>query len=412
MSFSELIRISFKNVRSNLLRSFLTLFIIAFGIMALVGILTAIDAILYSMNDNFSSIGANSYSIMRSREEVTTVQDGRVTKQGDVISFQQAEKFKERYERKGKVTLGLRCTNSATIKYKDEKTNPTVTVRGIDEYFFSVFKYEIDIGRNFTRDEVDRSVNRIILGSEIISLLFDEKKERALGKTVNVSGHRFTVIGVLASKGSSMNSSADRQVYIPLTRAKEIYGTQKSHYYIDVSVPNTTEMDASIAYATGLMRNIRKLKAEEKNDFSIRKSDGILSILQDVTFELRMATIAIGLITLFGAAIGLMNIMLVSVTERTREIGISKAIGATENSIRNQFLVEAIIICQLGGVVGIILGILMGNLVTLMFGGSFIIPWSWITLGLVVCFVVGVLSGLYPALRAAKLDPIESLRYE
>jgi len=380
--------------------------------MALVGILTAIDAILYSMNDNFSSIGANSYSIMRSREDVTTVQDGRMTKRGDVISFRQAELFKERYERRGQVTLGLRGSQSATVKYKDEKTNPTVSIRGIDELFLDVFRYEIDIGRNFTKDESQRGVARIILGSEIVELLFDGKNDRALGKSVNLSGHRFTVVGVLASKGSSMNSSADRQVYIPLIKAKEIYGTPKSHYYVDVSVPNTTEMDASIAYATGLMRNIRKLKAEEKNDFDIRKSDGILSILQDVTFELRMATIAIGLITLFGAAIGLMNIMLVSVTERTKEIGISKAIGATENNIRNQFLIEAIIICQLGGVVGIILGILMGNAVTLLFGGSFIVPWPWIILGLVVCFIVGVLSGLYPAHRAAKMDPIESLRYE
>lgn len=394
------------------MRSFLTLFIIAFGIMALVGILTSIDVILFSMNDNFSSLGANSFSVQRTREVITTVKDGRVEKRGDVISYQEAIDFAERYNRNGLITLGLPCTDNATVKYRDEKTNPTVGVRGVDENYVNVFNYDVEYGRNFTALEANNGANVVLLGSEIIKNLFNENTASAIGKTISVSGRKVKVVGALKSKGASMNSSADRRVYLPLQKAKQWYGSTESHYYIDVSVAQSTEMDESIAYAIGLMRNIRRLGPEEENDFKIGKSDGILSVLKDVTFELRMSTIAIGLITLFGAAIGLMNIMLVSVTERTREIGISKALGATQKNIRDLFLIEAIIVCQLGGIVGVILGILAGNMVTLLMGGNFIMPWAWITLGLVVCFIVGLGSGIYPATRAAAMDPIESLRYE
>lgn len=410
MSFFETLMVSFRNVRKNLLRSILTMMIIAFGIMALVGILTAIDTILYSMNDNFSSLGANSFSIQRT--DIGGNQEGRQRKRGPIISFRQAEEFSERYDFPGIVTLGLNATRSATVKYENIKSNPTVAVRGIDDHYLDVFAYDLEFGRNLTSQETQRGGYNAIIGAEIVELLFDGQSERAMGKSISVGSHKFKVIGIMASQGSSMNSNADRMVYIPLLTAKNLYGSENSHYYIDVATINTSQMDDAIAYTTGLMRNVRRLKAKEENDFEIRTSAGILTILQDITFELRMATIAIGLMTLFGAAIGLMNIMLVSVTERTKEIGVIKALGATEKNILTQFLAEATIICQLGGIAGIILGILIGNLVTLLIGGKFLIPWAWIALGLVVCLVVGLMSGLYPALRAARLDPIEALRYE
>ena len=386
--------------------------IIAFGIMALVGILTAIDTILYSMNDNFSSLGANSFSIKRSQEEIKTRNRGRQLKQGDVVSYRQAEEFSERFEFPGVVTLGLPATNNATIKFNNTKSNPTVGVRGIDDAYLKVFAQDLEFGRNFTKEESRTGGYKCIIGSEVVEILFNGRSKEAMGRQISVGSHKFKVVGILESKGSSMNSNSDRRVYIPLLTAKNLYGTEKSHYFIDVAANNATELDDAVAYATGLMRNVRRLKAQEDNDFEIRKADGIISVLRDITFELRMATIAIGLMTLFGAAIGLMNIMLVSVTERTKEIGVVKALGATQKNILTQFLTEATIICQLGGIAGVILGILIGNVVTLLIGGQFLMPWAWIALGLVICFVVGLLSGLYPALRAAKLDPIESLRYE
>ena len=411
MSYLEILRVSFNNVRTNILRSVLTMMIIAFGIMALVGILTAIDTILYSMNDNFSSLGANSFSIKRTRQEITSNQRGRQIKQGPLITFRQAEAFASRFDFPGTVTLGFNATNTATVKYKQEKSNPTVGVRGIDDHYLDVFAQDLEMGRNFTRHETENGGYKAMLGAEIVNMLFVDS-ESALGQTISIGSHKFKVVGVLEGKGSSMNSSSDRRVYIPLLTAKSLYGHENSHYYIDVATNNATQLDDAVSYATGLMRNVRRLSAHEENDFEISKADGIISILRDVTFELRMATIAIGLMTLFGAAIGLMNIMLVSVTERTREIGVIKALGATQKNIMTQFLTEATIICQLGGIAGVALGIVIGNVVTYLIGGEFIMPWSWIVLGLVICLFVGVLSGLYPALKAAKLDPIESLRYE
>lgn len=209
-----------------------------------------------------------------------------------------------------------------------------------------------------------------------------------------------------------MNQSEDRQILIPLQTAKRYFGTARTNYDIIVALNDASQMDNAIASATGLLRNIRRLKASQENDFEMGKSDGLIDVIKENTLYLRLAAVMIGLITLLGAAIGLMNIMLVSVTERTREIGINKAIGATSKSILTQFLTEAVIISLLGGIVGILLGVLVGNIVSVLMGGNFVFPWIWITMAVFTCTIVGLISGLYPALKASRLDPIESLRYE
>ncbi len=412
MPFIEILRMAFQNIRANILRAVLTLLIIAFGIMALVGILTAIDAIAYSLNDNFSGLGANSFSIERKWSDVKSNQRGRRQKVGDPIRYDDAMEFKERFEFPAVVSISYWATNLATVKHADEKTNPNIGFVGVDEHFFGVKGLEIEYGRNFSLTEVEDGLPKVVLGRDIVKTLFNDRPEKALDQIVLVGNNRYRVIGVLKSKGASMGNSTDRAVFVPLTNIRALYGTADTNYDLVVAVRNATDMEAAQSEATGLFRQIRGLRPGEDEDFELFASDSLVAILKENTTNLRLATVAIGLMTLLGAAIGLMNIMLVSVTERTREIGIYKALGATRRSVLAQFLTEAVVICQIGGLVGILLGILIGNIVTPLLGGSFLIPWGWMLLGFALCMVVGVVSGFYPAMKAARLDPIEALRYE
>ena len=408
----ENIRQAFGALRANWLRSLLTLLIIAFGIMAVVGILTAIDAAIYSLNDNLSSLGANSLTIRSKRADRGGRRGGQVQKQADPISYDEAIAFEELYNKQATIAIEMQVSNAGVIKHADKETNPVADVVGVDEDYLGVKNFELEAGRNLTGLEARRGSNVAIIGDKIVEVLFDGKPERALGRVITMGPLRLEVIGTMLNNGSSMNDGSDNIVAVPVQTARLAYGTQRTPFQLYAALPLTTDMDAGVSAATGAMRLARGLSAKQENDFDIRTSDSLLEALEENTSSLQAGAIAIGFMTLFGAAIGLMNIMLVSVTERTREIGIAKALGASRQSILTQFLTEAVVVTQLGGVVGIIFGIAIGNVVALFTGGSFIVPWAWIIGSFIVCFFTGLLSGLYPAVKASRLDPIESLRYE
>lgn len=362
------------------------------------------------MSDNFSRLGANSFTMVPARQ---TIQASGDTKRADPISYEQAMEFKDRYDfGSARVTIEAFGPSNATIKHKDKETNPTMMVNGIDDNYLFAMSYDVASGRNFTVQEVFSGSNQALLGSTVVDKLFDGLPDKAVGKYVYVNSEKYKVLGTLVEKGSSSGGGNDSRIFVPLINAKKKYGGATTNYRVTVAVAAADQVDDAVSHAIGTMRQIRKLRAVQDNDFVIRKSDRILTKLKELTGTLRLATVIIAGLTLLGAAIGLMNIMLVTVTERTREIGVRKALGATSNNVLFQFLTEAVVICLMGGLVGIIFGILMGLGVTVLVKGSFVVPWAWILLGIVVCIIVGVVSGLYPALKASRLDPIDSLRYE
>ncbi|MDP2721204.1 MAG: ABC transporter permease [Bacteroidales bacterium] len=407
----ENLSISLTSIKSHLLRTILTVMIIAFGIMALVGILTAIDAVEYFLNNNFAMMGSNTFNIQNRDVRVHIGGGSNRAKEYTEISYKQALDFKKEYDFPVATSIFTYGTGIATLKFQSEKTNPNVQVMGVDDNYLATAGLEIEKGRNFNPTEIEDGNSVTVLGSEVAKTLF-VNNEDPIGKVISIGAGKFKVIGVMKERGSSVGFSGDRTCLAPLSTVRQYFSRPNMNYRISVMVSDPNLMEAAIGEATGVFRKIRKDKLGKDDSFSIIKSDNIASMLIKLTGSIQVGATLIGLITLLGAAIGLMNIMLVSVTERTREIGIRKAVGARRKTIRNQFLAEAVVIAQIGGVLGVIAGIMVGNIVSIATGSAFIIPWAWIFLGIGLCFAVALLSGIIPANKAAGLDPIESLRYE
>lgn len=413
MNLIENILEGLRSIKGNLLRTVLTGLIIAFGIMSLVGILTAVDSMKYSLTQTFSNLGANAFDIRRAGMNNRGRHQGRTEKVYPVISYNQARMYKEQMPDDARVSLSAHISGATVVKSDTEKTNPNINIIAGDENYMINNNMNLAKGRDFSTFEHEQGVNVAIVGDEIANTLFKDRE--AIGNFITFLGRRFKVIGQLEKEGSSMGGSGDRRIIIPLETGRQIPRTGEGtlNYTIKTAIYRADELNYVMGEATGIMRKIRQDALGQEDSFEIRRSDSLVQSLDEISGYLKIGGFLIGFITLLGASVGLMNIMMVSVNERTREIGVRKALGATAFQIRQQFLIEAVVICILGGFVGVMLGIIMGNGIASLIGeGAFIVPWIWVIVGMAICVIVGVISGYYPAFKASKLDPIESLRYE
>jgi len=377
--------------------------------MALVGILTAIDGIETSLVKNFSFMGANSFNI-QNRSSGFMLRRNKKRVYYESISYKQASEFKSRFDQNAVVSVNSNNTWTATAKYGSNKTNPNTPILGIDEAYLRVAGYELLSGRNIAVSDVERALPVVVIGQEIKETLFGNRN--CINQFIRVGGVKLKVVGLLSKKGGAFDFGGDRVILVPVSLSRVKFSVSNLSYNIGVAIDDVNGIKEIVDYSTILFRQVRRQKVKEEENFSIIKSDSISKSLLENLSLILLGAVFIALITLLGAAIALMNIMLVTVTERTKEIGIRKAIGAKSSIVLNQFVIEAITICQIGGFGGIILGLAMGNLISNYIGGTFIVPWRWIFLAIGVCSMVGLVAGIWPARKAARINPIEALRHE
>lgn len=409
--FRENTRIALDSIKGQALRTSLTVFIIALGITALVGILTVVSALQNTILNDFASMGANTFSMSQYDFSAQINRNDVEQKVNPIISYPQAKAFQDNYDFPFTTTsLSFTAAASVEVKYQGEKTDPEITIVGIDENFCPNKGLQVVKGRNMNSFDVNNNNYVCILGSDFEKGLFKDKNP--LDKIISIRGAKFKVIGVLKEKGSTFGNSQDLRVLIPNQIARSIFSAPNINYDLSVMVNNEALLDEAVDDAIITMRQIRKLNPIEDNNFGIERSDDLIQTLLSNTETLSIAAWIIGVITVFGSSIALMNIMLVSVSERTREIGIRKALGAKRSTIAWQFFTETLVIGQMGGIVGILLGISIGFAIAMAIGFQFTIPWLAIIAAFITTFVVTIASGLYPAIKASKLDPVEALRYE
>jgi len=386
--FKENIRIAFGSIRTQILRTTLTVIIIAIGITALVAILTLVSALEHTLSSDFASMGANTFNIN-----------------------QYENTFKNKYNYPfTETSISFTATSTAEVRYEALKTDPEIKVLGVDEHFLVNSGLETNMGRNFTNFDVSNNTYTCVIGSDFSKGIL--KDVNPIGKILSIRGAKFRVIGILKEKGSTFGNSQDLRILIPIQVARSLFTAPNINYSLSVMVGKKELLDEAIDNANSTMRRVRKLSPVKDNNFGIVRSDDLINRILSITQYLGLAAWLIGIITILGSSIALMNIMIFSVTERTREIGVRKALGAKKSTIAFQFFIETLLIGQIGGLVGIIFGILIGFGIATAMHFSFVVPWGAIVAAFVTSFIVALVSGLYPAIKSANLDPIEALRYE
>ena len=409
--FRENLKIAINSIKTQLLRTILTVLIIAIGITALVGILSAVSALENTISSDFSSMGANTFNIQRYEFNTQRQSGSEARKINPVISYRNVKDFEENYNFPyTKTSISFVGTRNAEVKYENKKTDPEVTILGVNENFIQNSGLEVNDGRELNYFDVLNSNTVCVIGSDLAKSILSDVNP--IGQTISIRGAKFKVVGVLKSKGATFGNNQDLRVLLPLQKARTIFTNPDINYSLSIKTDKKDMLEGAQDEAILTFRNIRGLNPVEENNFGLERSDDLINRIGSITQYLYIAAWIISIITITGSSIALMNILFVSVTERTREIGVRKALGAKRKTIASQFFMEAIIIGQLGGIVGIILGILIGYGFSSLAGFKFVIPWLAMFSAFTIAFIVAVIAGLLPAVKAAKLDPVESLRYE
>jgi len=427
MQFADIFSLAFRTIRGNRLRTGLTVAIIAFGIMALIGIITAIQAMNQKLTESFSTMGANGFTIRYKQRNIRFGQGGgnnsemKVTQKGQrkertsnldkKITIKQAAMFVDSFQFPATIGIGISGGRNSIISYETRKTSPNIFLLGADENYLALNGFAVEVGRNFNRLDIQSARNVCLLGYDVANKLFKQGLQGAVNKIIRINSIPYRVLGVLESRGSSFGFSRDNVVLTSYTNMERNFNSGGS-YNIAIQATDINQVPAAMGEAEALFRSIRRLSTTEQSNFVLDRADSVAEKAMNSLGFLTISATVIGLITLIGAAIGLMNIMLVSVSERTREVGLIKAIGGKRKSVSRQFLLEAIIISILGALFGIILGVAVGNLFSYVLNTGFVVPWNWVFYGIVICTGVGLAAGIYPARKAGKLNPIEALRYE
>jgi putative ABC transport system permease protein len=411
MIFTEIIRMALGSLGVNKLRSGLTMLGITIGVFSVIGVMTAVSALRGSVESGLSALGSDTFQFVKRANSFgppDSVTGRKLANRRD-ITLAQTNRYEALME--GHATVAVSAgSGGAQAIYEGRKTQSNVSLTGTNENYLSANKFTLEVGRNLTADDVDLARPVVLIGQDIVTRLFPS--ESPLDKRITIRGHVYTVIGILASKGSAFGQSLDTVALIPITRFLSDYGSRNRSLSIATQAPSQEFYNDTIDRAITAMRTVRGLKAEDDNDFDLSSNDSLIAAFATVADTLQLGSLAISAIALVAAGVGIMNIMLVSVTERTKEIGVRKSIGARKKTILAQFLVESVVISLAGGLFGILLGVLGGNGVALMLNATVVFPWNWALAGLGVCSAIGVGFGFYPAWKAASLDPIEALRFE
>lgn len=408
MIFAEILRLALSSLAANKLRSGLTMLGIAVGVFSVIGVMTVITGLRSNIESGLNVLGANSFQFSKYPAINFSDPRQRFANRRDIV-YSQAARFKELMRDEAAVSLSI-YRGGRRVTYHDRRTNPNVALIGAGENFITSRNFDLASGRNLGADDVEFGRAVVVLGADIVSRLFPN--EDPLGRLVRIDGQSYTVIGALASKGTSFGQSQDNLTLIPITQFLETYGRHRRSIGINVQARSQAELPATQDVAIGVMRLVRGLDPEDPNDFEVFSNETLIESFNKVASIVATGAFVISAIALLASGVGVMNIMLVSVTERTKEIGIRKSIGAKQRNILLQFLIEAVALSMAGGMAGILFGVIGGNVAAKMLNAVAVFPWGWAVTGLVVCSAIGVGFGFYPAWKAARLDPIEALRYE